>query len=596
MEYPMTTRLSRAALLASALSLSAVSGGQAAAQSADTQLGAIEKQIHALQAELRAMKAQAAQRDRELSQARQARAYTPPISQPAPVMPQIPAGYALVPASPGSTSGSVVLARAEPPPPKLPIGTFRVGAVDVQLGGYIDASTIFRSRNEVTDLSSNFNTGIPFRNSPLYHESEFRETARATRMSVTLTAHPDEVTKLQASVVSDFQGASPNSNSNQTNSFLPRLREAWATYDRSDIGLEILGGQTWSLLTMTKVGTNPTQINLPQTIDQNYVPGFNFTRQPQIRVAKSFANNKYWLAFSAENPQAVYSSGLPSKIDALGTFNISNPGTGGLATGSNTTVNACTAVTTTIVANKPTSVCTTSAATAVGTFSDDIAPDVIIKGTADFPIAHLEAYALGRVFHDRVSQLGTGQSNTMFGGAAGAAVLVHIIPKILDFQLSGLAGTGIGRYGAAQLPDATISSDGKPAPLREYTALVGVIGHPTPQVDMYGYLGTEQTHASYFNAVTAGKLTAYGYGNPAYSNLGCEVELAPSTTPCTGNTAGIVQGTVGGYYKFLKGAFGTMQVGAQYSFTHRAVLQGVGRTPQTDENIVLLSFRYYPFQ
>jgi hypothetical protein len=73
------------------------------------------------------------------------------------------------------------------------------------------------------------------------------------------------------------------------------------------------------------------------------------------------------------------------------------------------------------------------------------------------------------------------------------------------------------------------------------------------------------------------------------------VELSPAST-CVANTSGIVQGTVGGYYKFLKGPYGTMQVGAQYAYTHRSVFQGLGRTPQTDENTVLLSFRYYPFQ
>ena len=597
----MTTRPTRATLLlASALSLTALASVPARAESTDSQLGAIEKQIHALQAELRAMKQQAGERDRQLHQAQRERAYIPPATQPMPVMPQIPAGYALVPAAPGSAAGSVVLARAEPPPPKLPIGTFRVGAVDVQLGGYLDVSSIYRSRNEVTDITSNFNTAIPFRNSQLYHESEFRESARATRLSVTLTAHPDEVTKLQAFVASDFQGASPTSNSNQSNSFVPRLREAWMTYDRSDLGLEILGGQTWSLLTMTKVGTNPTQINLPGGIDAAYVPGFNYTRQPQIRIAKSFANGQFWLAASAENPQTAYSNtSVPS---SFGTINVSNPGTGTLGNGSNTPVAACTAVATTIVAGVPTSTCTTTNVTGTGNFTDDIAPDLIVKATADFDRAHLEAYGLGRVFHDRLSQLGTGQSNTTFAGGGGAAALVHIIPKLLDAQISGLVGTGIGRYGASQLPDATIGSDGKPAPLHEYTALAGLIVHPTPKVDLYGYIGTEQVQRSYFDAQNKGKLTAYGYGNPFYSNIGCETELAPSTTPCTANTSGIVQGTVGAYWKFLKGSFGTMQVGAQYSYTHRAIFQGdqgvagAGRTPGTDENIVLVSFRYYPFQ
>ncbi len=440
-----------ALLLATSLSLTVAAlsaATPARAQASGTSLSSIERQIQALQAELKHMKQQAAQRDRELRDARQERAYTPPVSQAAPVMPQIPAGYALVPAAPGSSSGSVVLSRVETPP-KMPPGTFQIGGVSVQLGGYIDASTIFRSRNEVTDLSSNFSSAIPFRNSPLYHENEFRETARGTRLSVAAMANPDENTKLRAFVAIDFQGGSPTSNSNQTNGFEPRIREGYFTYDRKDLGFEFLAGQTFTLLTMGKVGVDPALVNLPLTIDQNYVPGFTYARQSQVRFAKSFLQGQYWAAISFENPQAVYANAtIPS---ALGSLNATNPGTGSLGTGSNTAVNACTAVTTTIVAGKATSVCTTSAATATGNFSNDVAPDVVAKLTADYNVAHFEGFGIGRVFHDRVSQLGTGQSNTEIGGGGGASALVHIIPKLLDAQVNGIIGTGLGRYGPAQL-------------------------------------------------------------------------------------------------------------------------------------------------
>jgi hypothetical protein len=598
----MVLRLSRSTLmLASALAMTGTCAGMARAQDSAGQLGSIEKQIQSLQAELRHMKAELAARNREQRTQGLATSHTPPAVQSMPVMPQIPAGYALVPASPGSAPGSVVLVRAEPPPPKLPMGTFRVGAVDVQLGGYIDASTIYRSRNEVTDLASNFASAIPLRYSPLYHESEFRETARATRMSVTATAHPDDETVLKAFVATDFQGAGPSSNSVQTNSYTLRLREGFATYDRKDWGFQVLGGQTFSLLTMNQTGIDPFRPNLPLTIDMNYLPGFNYTRQPQIRFTKSFADNQFWLAASFENPQASFTNtSIPS---TLGTLNVNNPGTGSLANGSNTAVNACTAVTTTTttttVAGKSTSTststCTTSAATATGNFSDDIAPDVVVKAAADFNMLHLEAVGLGRVFHDRLSQLGTGQSNTAIGGGAGGGAILHVIPKKLDLQVSGLAGEGIGRYGTSQLPDSTINAAGKPELLPEWNALVGLIAHPTPIIDLYGYVGTEQISARYYDTDIKGKVTAYGYGNPLYNNEGCEIELSPAST-CVANTKGTVGGTVGGYYKFAKGPFGTMQVGAQYAYTHRSIFQGEGRTPSTDENTVMLSFRYYPFQ
>ncbi len=601
----MAFHLPRQALLsATALALTAMGSAGAFADDTD-RLASIEKQIKALQAELRHVKAESAERDRQLKAAQAAAMHAPP--PPVSTMPVIPPGYALVPATPGSTPGSVVLAKAvAPPEKKLPIGTFQVGAVNVTLGGFIEGASIYRSRNEVTDITSNWTTGIPFRNSQLYHEPEFRETERRTTFQGLADAHPDEVTDIEAFLQADFQGGAPTSNSNESNSFVPRITQGWAEYTRSDLGVTVLAGQSWSLLTMNQVGINPLRVNNPPTIDGGYVPGFDWTRQPQFRVGKSFDNDTYWLALSIENPQTTYSNtSIPSSLDS--TLNVSNPGIGGLGTGSNSGTSVCTAVTTTTTTTttggaKPvskstsTSTCTTANVASLASYSNNIAPDAIIKATADYPWAHLEGYGLGRVFNDRLSQTGTGQSNTVLGGGAGAAALIHVIPKLVDFQISGLAGYGIGRYGTVQLPDATIGPDGKPQPLREWMALAGIIAHATPQLDLYGFLGSDQTNAAYFNTYSKGKVSkSYGFGNPLYPNTTCNVELGASAD-CTGTTKAVTQGTVGAWWKFLKGSYGTMQVGAQYSYTRRMAFQGVGPTPKSDENMVFLAFRYYPFQ
>jgi hypothetical protein len=600
----MAFHLPRQALLsATALALTAMGSAGAFADDTD-RLASIEKQIKALQAELRHVKAESAERDRQLKAAQAAAMHAPP--PPVSTMPVIPPGYALVPATPGSTPGSVVLAKAvAPPEKKLPIGTFQVGAVNVTLGGFLEGASIYRSRNEVTDITSNWTTGIPFRNSQLYHEPEVRESARRSTVQALADARPDEVTDIEGFVQADFQGGAPTSNSNESNAFIPRLLQGWAEYTRSDLGVTVLAGQSWSLLTMNQVGINPLRVNNPQTIDGGYVPGFDWTRTPQFRVGKSFDNDTYWLALSIENPQTVYANtSIPS---TLGTLNITNPGIGALGTGSNSGTSVCTAVTTTTTTTttggaKPvskstsTSSCTTANVASQASYSNNLAPDAIIKATADYPWAHLEGYGLGRVFNDRLSQTGTGQSNTVFGGGAGAAALFHVVPKFVDVQISGLAGYGIGRYGTVQLPDATIGPDGKPVPLREWMALAGIIAHATPQLDLYGFLGSDQTNAAYFNTYTKGKVSkSYGFGNPLYPNTTCNVELGASAD-CTGTTKAVTQGTVGAWWKFLKGSYGTMQVGAQYSYTRRMAFQGVGPTPKSDENMVFLAFRYYPFQ
>jgi hypothetical protein len=558
--------MSRSALLAaSALVATLAVARPAASQEAPARLEGIEKQIQSLQAELRRMKAEMADRHAEYKAAQAQAARNQVQTDRAAITGSlnIPPGYALVPAGPGSEPGTVVLAKTDTGR-KLKQGQFQVGGVTVTLGGFIDVSGIFRSRNEVADEASNWN-GIPLRNSQLYHEPEFRGSARASRITVLAEGSPDDQTLLGAYLETDFQAGPPTANSAGSSSYSPRLRQAYATYDQKDWGFEFLGGQTWSLLTMYKSGVTPRSENIPILIDQQYLPGFTYARIPQVRFVKTF-DKTFTLAASLESPQTTFYTG-PNGLapSTLGTVNVSNPGTGYFAS----TVN----------------------------YSDDIAPDAVVKGTADLGPAHLEAYGVGTVIHDRVSELGSGVSNTTFGGGGGAAALIHVIPKMLDVQVSGLVGKGIGRYGAGGLPDAVVGSDGSPNPLPEFQALAGIIGHPVPTVDVYGYLGTEQISRKYFSADVKGKEVGYGYGSPLYSNATCDIELGASSG-CVGNTSGLVAGTVGGWWRFLKGSYGTMQTGVQYSYTHRSVFQGAGttETPKTDENVVMLSFRYYPFQ
>jgi len=49
---------------------------------------------------------------------------------------------------------------------------------------FIEAASIFRTRNETADIASDFNTGIPMPNNPNYHLSEFRESAHQSRLAL----------------------------------------------------------------------------------------------------------------------------------------------------------------------------------------------------------------------------------------------------------------------------------------------------------------------------------------------------------------------------------------------------------------------------
>ena len=306
---------------------------------------------------------------------------------------------------------------------------------------------------------------------------------------------------------------------NESNSYNPRVRHAFAVYDRSDLGFYFEGGQTWSLLTMSKKGI-PWQVNdmnLPMTIDAQYVPGFIWARQPGLRIEKSFDHDRFFLAASVENPQTAYYAGPNGAFpSALGTINDANPGGSGFPSTNN--------------------------------FTTEVAPDVIVKGAMDPGWGHFEAYGIARFPHDRVSTLGDGTSKTTTTGGGGAAMILPIIPDYLNFEARFLAGRGIGRYGSAQLPDGTVGPDGAPDPLGEVMGLVGLTGHPVKSVDLYAYGGTEQVGRRYYNY----DKKAYGYGNPAYLNTSCETELGPSSD-CVANTSGIIQGTIGGWWRVREG-------------------------------------------
>jgi hypothetical protein len=224
-------------------------------------------------------------------------------------------------------------------------------------------------------------------------------------------------------------------------------------------------------------------------------------------------------------------------------------------------------------------------------YSTNILPDIIGKLAFDPGWGHYELWGMARFMQSRVSTTGFGTNKNAVGGGGGGNALLPLLPKRLDFQLRVFGGSGIGRYGSAGPPDATVGSDGQPVPIPEIQALVGLVGHPTDKLDVYGYAGTEQEWGRYFAA--AGK--GYGYGSPLYDNATCDIELG-AASGCVGDTSGVWQATVGTWWRFLKGWYGTMELGEQYSYTHRQIFQGAGGAPSTNEQIIMTSFRYLPFQ
>ena len=440
--------------------------------------------------------------------------------------------------------------------------------VDLTLGGNIDAATFYRSKNQSADVGSNFNTMIPFNNAANAHQGEYRGSARSSKLSLKATGNPDADTKLTGYFEIDFQSAGSTSTQTQTNSYVPRMRQGFLSYEDSAEGFQLLGGQTWSLLTMNTQGIDAFKQSIPPVLDSGYLPGFNFTRAPQLRIVKDFMDKKLAVGLSVESPQAV-TGGICTSTSAMS----NNPSAGSSAcTGFDTSYRVSNAGYT---------------GNLQGNITTDVAPDIIVKVAYDPGWGHYEAFGITRFFHGMVGS--NYHNNYYVGSGVGAGALLPVVAKKLDVQANVMVGQGVGRYGAAQLPDFSISPNGSLKPLSQYTAMLGLVAHPTPVLDTFLYAGLEQTFRHSANGVTN---NAYGYGNFGVDNSGCNTVGGT----CYAQTSSVWQITPGAWYSFYDGEYGKMKAGVQYSWTRRnAFSDSNGIAPHGIENIAMFMLRFQPF-
>jgi hypothetical protein len=532
--------------------------------------------------------------------------------------------------------------------------TIRYKGVNITPGGFIAAETVSRQRATDSDVPTPF-TAIPFNASNLAHLSENNFTARQSRLTMLIQSHIGSATAT-GYYEGDFLGAGTTSNNRQTNSYVFRQRVVYAQAAFEN-GWSFTGGQMWSLATETKKGIQNRQEDTPIMIDPNYVVGFTWARQYGFRVVKDFGG-KFTLGMSIEGPQATI---------------------GGRGFSSVTTINSA-AAPATVVTSGATSGTTGNfflngpgagaglynAFDATG-YTVNKAPDFIFKATADPGFGHYELFGIVSLFRDRiypcgvvgtnatdtappatpteltgnctsatptvVSSVGATNSNST-GGGLGVSGLWPLFNKKLDLGLKIVAGDGIGRYGSAQLADATARPDGTLALIRTAQGLARAEWHVTPKLDLYAYWGFEYAwRAGYsgYDSVTITKTAAIpatatspaipattttkittngigGYGNFAANNTGCATEGVPvndfnpsSGSNCAGDIRIIQEPTVGFWYKFYQGSKGRFQFGVQYSYLWKDAYSGTGGVaagaapiaPKANDNMVWTSFRYY---
>lgn len=528
----------------------------------------LQRQITAMQHQLDVMKRELAQTKKQQSGPRQASSEQAHIARAGEIVPSTPQG-----------GGSWMPTKALPA---------WFDTVHVSLAGsFIAVEGAYREHSEVANGASDppfGSPGIPLQNSALYNEREFRMSAQQSRLALKITGDIDPTQHLKGMYEMDFLGASTDANNRESNSFTPRIRQAFVQYDNDTYHFHVAGGQAWSLLTQNRVGMLPNDENVPLTIDAQYVVGFDWLRNPQIRFVQDW-NKVAWFGVSIEQPGVVF-PGSPSAAS------VSPPAP--ISTSINNTCTGSTHLNGTT------------------TCSNDIAPDIIEKVALDPGFGHYEVLGVQRFLTDEVANTTVANSwsqKVTFAWGVGGNVLLPVLPKMLDLQGSVLYGQGIGRFTSSQLPDAVIGADGALTPVTELSFLVGAVAHPFAGSDIYAYYGQDQT---YSNAWTVGA-TQGGWGNPAFVNSGCVNQnltggtLGGFNTPivagtCTFDVQKTQEFTIGFWQDVYKGDLGRVRFGGQYEYVRLTAFAGLptgAGTPNQglnpNNNIAFFSFRYYPF-
>ena len=214
--------------------------------------------------------------------------------------------------------------------------------ITLTLGGFAAAEGVYRTKNNVADIGSNYSK-IPYDNNVLAHTDELRGTARQSRISFLAqgNVNPNLVASFYGEF--DFLADAQTGNSNESNSYSPRIRNVYGALDWNDTGWHFLAGQNWSLVTMNGKGISPRNEVIPPTIEAQYVPGFVWARQPQIRIAHDFDDKQVWVALSLENPQTTFGSAATGTGTTFGgiTVNDAAPGISLLNNVNNFSFNHC---------------------------------------------------------------------------------------------------------------------------------------------------------------------------------------------------------------------------------------------------------------
>ena len=482
---------------------------------------------------------------------------------------------------------------------------------------------VWRQHTLNSDINTPMNS-IPFPSASEYPATELNFSARQSRLGALIEGNTGKL-KLTGYAEMDFLGTGTSSNNNQSNSYVMRQRQIWGKLATPG-GFAATGGQTWSLVTEDRRGTDVRTEVLPMTIDSQYLVGFSWERQPGIRVQQHFGKDEtHGLTAALSLEQAQITNFTANGTNPSQYFFGGLGQNGGLYNAAASSAGATTSTTTCSTPTSTTNCVTSVTATTsnLATYANNTAPDLVVKAAYDLPKFHFEIGGLGRWmrnYYYPVTWGGTASAPTftytttykqhtaaaggIFGSARG------YLGKYAEIAVQAMGGQGTGRYGSAQLADVTLRPDETLEPIRDYHGLLSLEGHVNKNFDIFGYYGGEYAQRTVYTS-PVGSLV--GYGPPNLNNGGCyNAPAAPSSAIGNGGFTGTLSASAcGSPTRYVQEPmfgfawrpvndphYGKLQYSLTYSYLKRGLWSGAGSSttppaPQTNDSMLHFQMRYY---
>ena len=188
--------------------------------------------------------------------------------------------------------------KSDPDPPlQLHIGTASITPV-----GFMDFTSVFRTHAAGGSIGTSF-ASIPYGSSVYQNNlSETRLSMQNSRIGFRVDADVKGAHVI-GYMEADFLGNNPANVAVSSNSNTLRSRLYWVDVRRGQ--WELLGGQTWSLITPSRTGISPLPGDLffcSQLIDVNYNLGLFWGRIPELRFVYHHPSNKLAFAVALDSP------------------------------------------------------------------------------------------------------------------------------------------------------------------------------------------------------------------------------------------------------------------------------------------------------